>query len=143
MISRCLPNGEKNWVCTVDMLSGYHQIPLDKESRDLTTFITLYGKFRFCRQSMGMRQEGDKFNQETDLAIEEVIQDEEMMKFTLIYKSVDDVIICCHTKEQMDAAADKFLGIFKRQGIKISLKKFQLSTRVVYGGVEIDISRKT
>ena len=128
------------WVCTVHMLSGYHQIPLSEESRDLATSVTPFGKYRFCCQSIGMFNAGDEFNMETDLVIEEFKKDEEMMKFTLIDKSVDEVLICCKTKEQMEAATDRFFAICHRQGIKLSLNKFKISEKVIYCRVEIDTS---
>ena len=36
-----------------DAYSGYHQIPLDKESRKLTTFITPWGCYLYCRTPHG------------------------------------------------------------------------------------------
>ena len=57
-----LIKGNLPWVCSVDMLSRYHQAPLAEESRDLTTFLTP------C-QSMGMKQVGDVFCQATDKII--------------------------------------------------------------------------
>merc|ERR1712081_163426 len=51
-----LVKGKLPWVCSMDMLSGYHQVPLAEELRDLTTFLTPYGRYPFKRQSMGMKQ---------------------------------------------------------------------------------------
>ena len=61
-----LIKGKLSWVCSVDMLSGYHQVPLAKKSRDLTTFLTPYSRYRFKYQSMGMKQARDVFCQATD-----------------------------------------------------------------------------
>ena len=77
------------------MLSGYHQVPLAEESRDLTTFFTPYGRYRFKRQSMGMKQARDVFCQATDTIIN-ATRDE--LEKTLgerfrIFKSVDDVLM--------------------------------------------------
>ena len=90
-----LIKGNLPWVCSVDMLSGYHQVPLAEESRDLTTFLTPYGRYCFKRQSMGMKQAGDVFCQATDKII--TAAREELEK-TLgdrfgIFKSVDDVLM--------------------------------------------------
>ena len=35
-----------------DAYSGYHQVPLNEESRKLTTFITPWGRYRYCRTPM-------------------------------------------------------------------------------------------
>jgi len=49
-----------------DAYSGYHQIPLDKESRKLTTFITPWGRFRYCRTPMGHCAAQDAFTKRLD-----------------------------------------------------------------------------
>ena len=87
---------------------------------------------------MGMSQAGDEFNMETDKSIHKFRED--MMKTTLIDKSVDDVLICSETKEGLEAAVDRFFQICHKRGIKISMKKFQLAEKIVYGGVEINTS---
>ena len=58
--------GHLHWVCMLDMLLGYHQVPLSEESRDITTFIIPYGYFRFKWQYMGMKNPGDVFCHATD-----------------------------------------------------------------------------
>ncbi|KAK3877390.1 hypothetical protein Pcinc_017902 [Petrolisthes cinctipes] len=47
LLKRCLLGSPKSGY------SGYHQIPLDYESRKLTTFIAPWGRFRYCRTPMG------------------------------------------------------------------------------------------
>ena len=37
-----------------DALHGYWQIPLDEESKPLTTFITEFGRYRYLRAPMGL-----------------------------------------------------------------------------------------
>ena len=56
--------------CAMDMVSGYHQVPLAEESRDLTTFIIPAGRFRFASLPMGLTPSGDYLNQNTDSVIE-------------------------------------------------------------------------
>ena len=38
----------------LDAKSGFYQIPLDEASRDLTTFMTPMGRYRFTRLPMGI-----------------------------------------------------------------------------------------
>ena len=35
------------WRTTMDVWNGYHSVPLDKDSRDATTFLTPFGRFRY------------------------------------------------------------------------------------------------
>ena len=38
----------------VDACNGYHAVELDEESRNLTAFITPYGRYRYCRAPRDM-----------------------------------------------------------------------------------------
>ncbi len=38
-----------------DLTKGFHQIPIEKESMDKTTFITPFGKFRYLRLPFGLK----------------------------------------------------------------------------------------
>jgi Reverse transcriptase (RNA-dependent DNA polymerase). len=53
-----------------DARHGYWQVPLAEESRHLTTFITPWGRFRYCRDPQGFIAAGDEFNMRTDQAFE-------------------------------------------------------------------------
>ena len=52
-----------------DAKNGYFQIPLADESKDLTTFITPWGRFRFERCVQGLSTSGDEFNRRGDTAL--------------------------------------------------------------------------
>ncbi len=54
---------------TFDAVNGYWQIPLEKESQLLTTFITSWGRYKFLRGPMGLISTGDEFCRRTDAAI--------------------------------------------------------------------------
>ena len=45
-------NGSK-YFSKLDMNKGYHQIELDSASRNITTFSTHLGLFRYCKLNVG------------------------------------------------------------------------------------------
>lgn len=47
--------GEKNVFSTIDLVHGYWQVPLDKNSRDITAFSTPTGHYAMKRMSAGLR----------------------------------------------------------------------------------------
>lgn len=49
-----------------DAYSGYHQIPLNEESRKLTAFITPWGRFKYCRTPMRHCAAQDAFTKRFD-----------------------------------------------------------------------------
>ncbi|XP_059093461.1 uncharacterized protein LOC131888587 isoform X2 [Tigriopus californicus] len=64
----------------LDLVKGYWQMPLEKKSQELTTFLTPFGKFRFLRSPMGFISTGDSSSYRGDMAmsgldIQKVIDD--------------------------------------------------------------------
>jgi hypothetical protein len=57
---RSIPPG-MNYFTMFNGLKGYHMIPLDEESMDLTTFSTPFGLFQYTRLPMGISHAGDSF----------------------------------------------------------------------------------
>jgi hypothetical protein len=53
----------------IDLVKGYWQMPLEEKSRELTTFITPFGKLRFLRAPMGFISTGDSFSYRGDIAL--------------------------------------------------------------------------
>ena len=58
--------GEEMLFTTTDAWNGYHSIPLDEESRPLTTFITEWGCYRYKVAPQGYLGSGDKYTFEYD-----------------------------------------------------------------------------
>ena len=73
-----------------DALKGYHQIPLDRESQRLTTFITPFGRYMFLRAPYGISSISDHYNRR----MEEAFSGMEDFR-----RVVDDVIVFSESKE--------------------------------------------
>ena len=69
MVIDSLPKNAK-WFTTIDAKNGYWMLPLDEESRDLTTFICPSGRYRFLRAPMGLVNVQDRFDQIIDETFE-------------------------------------------------------------------------
>ena len=67
----------------LDLTSGYHQIKLSEEDKDLTTFTLPYGRYRYEVLPMGLKPSSDHFNINSDKAVKG-------LPGTL--KSVDDML---------------------------------------------------
>ena len=52
---------------SMDLTSGYYQVPLEEGSKDLTTFIVPQGRFCFNVLPMGMKPSSDYFNPATKM----------------------------------------------------------------------------
>lgn len=58
------PTGKRKTV--LDAWNGYHSLPLNTLSRDATTFITEWGRYRYCRAPMGFHASGDAYTRRFD-----------------------------------------------------------------------------
>ena len=89
---------------------------------------------------MGMKQAGDVFCQATDSIINATRDELEKQledRFR-IYKSVDDVLMQSASSEELEILISVFFKQCEIHNVKISQKKFQLDTSIVFGGVELD-----
>ena len=59
-----IPAGKKKTV--LDAWNGYHSLMLDPESRDLTTFNTEWGRYRYLRGPQGFHGTGDAYTRRFD-----------------------------------------------------------------------------
>ena len=50
----------------LDAWNGYHSLPLDNQSKDATTFITEWGRYRYRRAPQGFHATGDTYNRRFD-----------------------------------------------------------------------------
>jgi len=76
------------WFSTLDLASGFYQIPLDAASRALTAFSTWKGRYQFTRMVMGLKNSPVEFTR----LMAEVLGD---LPFVEVY--IDDVIIHSRT----------------------------------------------
>ena len=110
---------------TLDAVQGYHQIELDEDSRDLTTFLLPWGKLRYKRCPMGLSASSDVFCEESDKVIRGI-------KGTR--KIVDDILVAGKDLKQLEERVIAVLERCSDAGITISLKKFKVSHTVGFAG---------
>ena len=115
-------NPRARYFTTMDALYGYWQMKLAEEDQYLTTFITPYGRFRFCRGPMGFVATGDEFCRRGDVALSGVQQ---------CVKVVDDILLW---DEHFDAHLERVYEVLVRcrtHGITINADKFVLAASEV------------
>ena len=57
-----------------------------------------------------------------------------------IYKSVNDVLMQAKSCKDLELLVSTFFIFCEEKNVKISYKKFQLSTNMTFGGVNLDAS---
>jgi len=71
----------------LDCFSGYHQIWMNPEDEEKTSFITLGGTFCFRRMPEGLRNVGHTFSRMSD----EIFKEQKKSKNIVVY--VDDIVV--------------------------------------------------
>jgi hypothetical protein len=120
-------NGAK-YFTTLDLKSGYHQIPLPPSDIPKTAFNTPFGHYEFTVLIEGLANAPATFQSVMNTALAEVIG-----VCALVY--LDDVIVYSKTKDQHDSDVRKVLRILKQNNLYCNKKKCELfATQIDYLG---------
>ena len=106
----------------LDANSGFHQIPLIKESALLTTFITPSGRFCYNRLPFGITSAPEHFQRR----MSEVLHDLEGTRCM-----IDDTIIYGRDQEEHDARLEAALERIKSTGLTLNREKCEFSQEEV------------
>ena len=107
-------NSESKVFCKLDAVMGYFQIPLDKESRKLTTFLLPSGRYRYLRAPMGCSASSDEWCKRSDAALTGI---------TGVHKLIDDILIEGKDYDELFKRIEIVLERCLKSNITISLKK--------------------
>ncbi|KAK7111890.1 hypothetical protein V1264_011443 [Littorina saxatilis] len=106
----------------VDASSAFWQIKLDKQSADLTTFNTPFGRFRFLRLPFGLNSSAEVFAKRFHQAFENIPGVETYM---------DEMLIAGKTTEEHDSRLKTVLERARQVGVKLKLSKCTLRVNEV------------
>lgn len=116
---------------SVDLYSGYYQIPLAPDSRDYTAFSTKDGHFRFRRMPFGLVNGCAVFQRTINKILSQVKNDG-------VVGYIDDLIIAGEVEEELLEKFRRLLEVLKKSGLTINLKKSQFFERtVLFLGFEV------
>ena len=114
----------------IDANSGFWQIPLDPMSRELTTFITPFGRFHFNRLPFGIASAPEHFQRQMEAILSG-------LDGALCH--MDDVLIFGKTQEEHDARLHSALQTIQKAGVTLNLEKCEFSRqRLTFLGHVID-----
>ena len=115
----------------LDALKGYHQCPLDQESRPLTTFITPFGRYQYLRAPYGISSISEHY----DRWMAEVFTG-----LTGFCRVVDDIIIYDSDKHQHAIHVRQFLQRCADKQIALNLEKCKFNqTEVTFAGFTLSL----
>ena len=119
---------ESRVYCKLDAVLGYYQIPLDEQSKKLTTFLLASGRYRYLRAPMGCSASSDEWCKRSDAALAGIEG---------VHKLVDDILIEGKDYDHLFTRIETVLQRCVDSNITISLKKMQVGESVVFAGFQV------
>nr|CAH7733188.1 unnamed protein product [Callosobruchus chinensis] len=116
---------------TLDMASGYHQIPMAEESRQKTAFVTPDGQYEYLRMPFGLVNAPAMFQR----TINKILG---TMRFTTALAYMDDVLVPSVSFNSGLIALGDVLETFREAGVTLRLEKCKFfQANIGYLGHEI------
>ncbi|KAL9986226.1 hypothetical protein ACROYT_G000337 [Oculina patagonica] len=100
----------------LDLNSAYHQIELSPESRDITTFCTHKGLYRYKRLMFGISCAPEMYQK----VLQQVLQDCDGA-----HNILDDVIVHAATEEEHDRRFENVVRVLSSKGLTLNRDKCQ------------------
>ena len=119
------------YFCKFDARHGYWQVPLHPDSRPLTCFITLFGRYVCCRAAFGINSISEWYNRRMDKVV---------VGLEGIRKIVDDILIFAPSLDLLHQRVHAFLLRCQEHGVTLKKSKSQLAvTEVDFGGFRLSV----
>ena len=116
----------------MDAWNGYHSLPLAKSAREATTFITEWGRYRYCRAPQGYHASGDGYTRRFDDITVDQSDVVRIVDDSLLHDS-DIESSFWHTFDYIKWCADN--------GVVFNRNKFQFAQEVIeFAGFEVTMS---
>lgn len=113
---------------TVDLSSGFYQVPLAPSCRHKTAFFSGYQHLQFVRMPMGLRSSSHSLNRLLRIALADLIG-------KILYVYVDDVLIFSRTIEEHIQRLQTLFSTLRKHNLKISAEKCRfLRTQIPFLG---------
>lgn len=105
---------ESRFFTKLDLKLGYHQLELHPDSRDITTFVTHCGLFRYKRLVMGINAASEIYQHE----IQQVVQG-----IPGVANLSDDILVHAATREEHDQRLRQVLQRLQEAGLTLNADK--------------------
>ena len=121
--------GDCSVFSTLDLHSGYHQIPLEKDSQELTAFTTPSGHYHYKVMPFGLCNAPATFSRYMNRLLGIIPH---------VYVYLDDILIASNNKQQHLKDLDKVLSILQKEGLVCKKSKCHfLQEKVEFLGHEL------
>jgi len=107
-----------NYFTSLDLTKSYYQLPLEKNSREMTAFSTAHGHWQFKRLSFGLKNAPAAFQREMQKVLSQF-----PWRRVIVY--IDDILILSETFEGHLELVSKVMQTLAAHGCRVNLQKCQ------------------
>lgn len=119
------------WFISLDLMSGYYQVPIAEDSKHLTAFVTPDGQYEYNRMPFGLANAPAVFQR----MMNRVLGPARFDKATVY---IDDVLIYGKSPAECLDRFEEILGLIQKANLKLNLSKCSfLQNEINYLGYEI------
>ncbi|GBP10966.1 Retrovirus-related Pol polyprotein from transposon opus [Eumeta japonica] len=121
--------GNAQFITTIDLTSGFHQIPMKSSDIPKTAFSTMNRKFEFLRLPFGLKT-----------AIFQRMIDDVLKEFIgkICYVYIDDIIVFGNSEEETLNNVDIIFRRFEEANLKVNIEKRILFKREILAFPDFD-----
>lgn len=118
---------------TLDLASGYYQVPISEDSKPLTSFVTPDGQYEFNRMPFGLANAPAVFQRMMNKVLGSA-------RFSEATAYIDDVLIYGKSAGECLDRLEKVLELIERANLTLNLSKCNfLQDKILYLGYEISV----
>ena len=110
---------EAKYFTVMDTTKGYHQCPLAEDSQELTTFITLFGQFKYLRAPYDLSSIAEHYNRRMAEALEGLSGYRRIVNDIVIYDK-DPQQHVQHVKQFLERCRDRKIWQFCQSQVKFA-----------------------
>lgn len=121
----------KSYFTSLDLASGYYQIPVSESSRHVTAFVTPDGHYEYTRMPFGLVNAPAVFQNMINRALGN-------RRFDLAVPYLDDLLSACVNLAEGMQKLEEILELLSKAGLTLNLKKcFFFQSEIEYLGYQI------
>lgn len=121
-----------SWFTTLDLASGYYQIPIAEESKEKTAFVTPQGQFEYNRMPFGLVNAPSVFQR----TMNKIIQKSPVRSYALVY--MDDILIPSKSFDEGMHRLEEVLQLLQSSGLTLKMSKCSFFfDKIDYLGYEV------